>query len=181
MDAQDPVGALSAWRDVVAFFFDPAEAHGPSLVVDGMRLLLPKLRGRSVALAASTLVLSCASPPAPAPSAVITASPAAVCLGDGFSTPIALDATKSASRLTLVYAGKEPGEPPLSFSWSFSGSDRRIDDGTSTSEQLIVRVAGDRPLHVRLRVTNAAGGVTEALTTIAITATDESGRCPLAE
>lgn len=133
--------------------------------------------------AASALVLAaacaCASPPAPAPSAVITASPASVCAGDGFATPIALDATKSAPRLTLVYARPDPSEPPLSYAWSFAGSERTIDDGEATSDKLTVRMAGDRPLHVRLRVTNAAGGVTEALATIALTPLDDRGRCPL--
>jgi hypothetical protein len=136
---------------------------------------------RALRTCVAIVVLSCASPPPPAPSAVITASPASVCAGDAFTTLIALDATKSASRLTLVYVGKDPTEPPLSFAWSFSGAEVRIEDGKQTDDKLVVRVAGDRPVHVRLRVTNAAGGVTDTLATIALTLPDDQGRCPLGD
>jgi len=124
-------------------------------------------------------LLGCGEPPPPAPSAVIRACPAAVCLGDDFATSIHLDASKSAPRLTLVEVPADPDEPPLSFSWSFSGSGMLFDRGTTAEPDILVSMKADRPLHVRLRVENADGGVAEALQSIAVTPLDEAGLCPL--
>lgn len=125
------------------------------------------------------LACSCGSPPPPAPSAVIAVSPAAICQDDAFTTPIELDASGSSPKLTLVYVRPDPNEPPLSFHWSFEGSAIQIDDGDSESPQVTLRAAGDRPLHVSLRVRNAEGGETVALTTIGITLRDPNGACPM--
>jgi hypothetical protein len=130
------------------------------------------------------VVASCGSPPPPAPSVVITATPSAVCFGDDFQTEIVLDAAKSARHLSLVPAPPDPNAPPLKIKWSFAGSQIRIEgDPTrdhTADEQITVRMAGDRPLHVKLRVENDEHGVTEAVTTIAVTPLDDSGQCPLA-
>ena len=137
-------------------------------------------RARGATAAIAIAIGACASPPPPAPSAVIEASPSSVCAGDGFATAITLDASKSAPRLTLVYATPDPTEGPLAYAWSFSGAEVRVDDGAPTDAKLVVRVAGDRPAYVRLRVTNAEGGATETLLTLPITLRDEAGRCPIA-
>jgi len=124
-------------------------------------------------------VMACGEPPPPAPSAVINASPMAVCVGDAFATAIHLDAKQSLPNLTLVYERPAPDSPPLKYTWSFEGSESTLDDGALDADTLVVRMAGDRPLHVRLRVENSVGGVSEALTSIAVTPLDPSGACPL--
>lgn len=134
---------------------------------------------RWVLLVALIAIASCGEPPPPAPSAVITMSPTSVCVGDAFTTPIHLDATSSAQTLTLVYVRPDPDAGPLQFTWSFSGSAIQIDDGDTSSDSLTLRMQGDRPLHVTLRVQNASGGVTEALSTVSITPRDSTGQCPL--
>ncbi len=134
---------------------------------------------KAIFMVCATMIMSCGEPPPPAPSAVITASPTSLCIDDGFATPIHLDALSSAQSLTLVYVRPDPNAPPLSFLWSFEGSAMQFDDGDPKSDVLTVRMRGDRPLHVKLRVQNAAGGVTETLTTISVTARDKSGNCPL--
>lgn len=127
-------------------------------------------------------LVACGEPPPPAPSAVIRACPASVCVGDDYATSIHLDATKSAPRLTLVEAPVDPDEPPLSVRWSFSGSAWLFDnDGVATQPDVLVSMAADRPLHVKLRVENSVGGVSEALKTISVTPPDEAGSCPLPE
>lgn len=130
-------------------------------------------------LAIAASVASCGSPPPPAPSAVITASPTSVCIGDDLTTTIHLDAKASAPNLSLVYQKPDPNEPPLKYAWSFSGSHVVVDTGDDHSVALTLFMTADRPLHVRLRVENAAGGVTEALTTISVTPLDDNGVCPL--
>ncbi len=126
------------------------------------------------------VLAACGSPPPPEPSAVINADPTAVCLGDGYHTTIHLDAKQSAPNLTLVYVRPDPGAPPLKYLWSFSGSDYQLGDGDDLiGEALSVTMAADRPLHVTLRVENAAGGVGIARSTIAVTPPDASGACPL--
>ncbi len=126
-------------------------------------------------------VLACGQgPPAPAPSAVINAMPTAVCAGDNFMTPIALDAKGSAAHLTLVYVPPPPGSPPLRYHWAFSGSATMVTAGDVNSDSVTVTMAGDRPLHVALTVSNSEGGSTTTTTTIDITPLDSSGNCPLA-
>src|SRR5687768_14342515 len=97
-----------------------------------------------LALSALTLV-ACGEPPPAAPSAVIRACPAAVCVGDDFATWIHLDAKKSSSRLRLVYEPPKPGEAPLQFSWSFAGSKHQLDAGELDGEDIVVSFAADRP------------------------------------
>ena len=133
----------------------------------------------ALGIAATCLVTSCGSPPPPAPSAVITASPTSVCVGDELATTIHLDAKSSAPNLTLVYQRSDPNEPPLKYAWTFSGSHVVIDSGDEHSVALTLFITADRPLHVRLRVENGAGGVSEALTTIAVTPLDDAGKCPI--
>lgn len=126
------------------------------------------------------LVLSaCGEPPPAAPSAVISITPEAVCLGDDFATTIFLDGSDSAPYLTLVYVPPDPEAPPLAFQWSFSGSKSTVVDGDTHSEELSLAMAGDRPLHVKLRVENSVGGVSEMEKSIAVTLLSEDGTCPL--
>lgn len=136
---------------------------------------------RAVGLVAlAVAVVGCGEPPPPAPSAVIRACPASLCVGDDFATSVHLDAKKSAPRLTLVEAPREPDEPPLQLLWSFAGAEMLFDDeSVPTSADILVSSRADRPLHVTLRVENAAGGVSEALKTISITPLGDDGSCPL--
>lgn len=123
---------------------------------------------------------ACGEPPPPAPSAVIRACPSSVCVGDDFATSIRLNGKKSAPRLTLVEAPPDPDEPPLKVRWSFSGSDWLFDnESLPTQPDILVSMAGDRPLHVTLRVENSVGGVSEALETLSVTPLDADGTCPL--
>lgn len=135
---------------------------------------------RGVFLAISPLLLvACGEPPPPAPSAVINATPEAVCLGDEFKTTIRLDASDSAPYLTLVYVPPDPDDPPLAFEWTFSGSEKTLIDGSVYGAELSLGMKADRPLHVTLRVENSVGGVSTVTKTIAVTPLDEDGNCPL--
>jgi hypothetical protein len=125
-------------------------------------------------------IFACSGPPPPAPSAVITASPTSVCLGDAESTNITLDGSQSTPGLTLVYQKPDPGEAPLQFQWTFSGSAYAINTGDDHSAKLAVLMMADRPLHVHLHVTNGEGGQADALTTISVTPLDPNGNCPVA-
>jgi hypothetical protein len=79
-----------------------------------------------------------------------------------------------------VEAPVDPGEPPLKFRWSFSGSGWLFDNESRPTEpDILVSMAADRPLHVNLRVENSVGGVSEALKTLSITPLDADGACPL--
>src|ERR1035437_1099098 len=88
-------------------------------------------------------VMACGEPPPPAPSAVINASPKAVCVGDAFATALHLDAKQALPDLTLVYVRPPPGSPPLKYTWSFEGSESTIEDGSLDADTLVVRMAGD--------------------------------------
>ncbi len=118
---------------------------------------------------AALLCVACGEPPPAAPSAVISADPAYVCLDDDFATEISLDAGDSQSHLTLVPVAPDPDEPPLSFSWSFGGAEHRIVEGDVHAQTLLVSTRGDRPLHVSLHVENSEGGEADALFSIAVT------------
>ncbi len=133
---------------------------------------------RTLPVLFACLGFACGEPPPPSPSAVINASPKAVCVGDDFATTILLDAKDSAPYLTLVYVAPDPDAPPLELDWSFTGSETRSIDGDKKSVELSLAMAGDRPLHVKLRVENSEGGVAEALQTIAVTPLVD-GVCPL--
>jgi hypothetical protein len=134
---------------------------------------------RSVLVAIGLLLVACGEPPPPAPSAVIVASPEAVCIGDEFETTITLDASDSAPYLTLVYVPPAPDAPALDFSWTFTGSEKTFIDGNAHSAELSLAMKGDRPLHVTLEVENSVGGVSSITKTIAVTPLDEDGNCPL--
>jgi hypothetical protein len=140
---------------------------------------------RTLAVAVGVIVVACSGPPPTPPAAVIAVSPASVCAGDGFKTPIHLDALASSPRLTLVYTRPDPDAGALKYSWAFSGDDVQIDpgsvepDGTIDGDTVLLKMAGERPLHVTLTVTNAAMGVTAADLTISVTPLAADGTCPL--
>jgi hypothetical protein len=128
------------------------------------------MKAASALALALVAAVGCGSPPPPAPSAVIIADPPSVCFGDDYATGIRLDGSRSTPHLSLVYSRPDPSEGQLTFAWSFEGSAYQVDPNSDPgSATMVVTMAADRPLHVRLRVTNAEGGVTEALTTIAVT------------
>lgn len=134
---------------------------------------------RTVFLVIGLVSAGCGEPPPPAPSAVIHASPEAVCIGDEYETTIVLDASDSAPYLTLVYVPPDPDAPPLRFAWSFSGSQKTLLDGNEHGAELSLAMKGDRPLHVTLEVENDIGGVSSATKSIAVTPLDTDGNCPL--
>jgi len=113
---------------------------------------------------------SCGAPPPSVPAAVVEADPSAVCEGDGYRTPILLDASDSSPRLTLVPAAGDPDAAPLALEWRLSGAEWVLLEGDLASETLVVAIAGDRPLHVELEVRDAEGGTATALETVRITA-----------
>lgn len=138
-----------------------------------MRRWLPLSSLLALALSA------CSSPPAPTPSAVITATPSSVCMGDDFATPILLDSGDSRGRLTLVPVPPAADGGGLVVRWSFAGSSFHVVEGDVHLPQLIVTLRGDRPLHVTLGVDNAEGGHADAHLTISVTTRDATGGCPL--
>lgn len=110
----------------------------------------------------------CAGPPPVPPTAVIDASPEEVCAGDAYSTRIVLSGARSAERLSLVPAPPGPGDPPLSYAWELDGDARHVIAGELDEDELTVVMAGERPLHVTLRVTTIDGGEAETLRTIGV-------------
>lgn len=100
---------------------------------------------------------------------MIDASPTEVCAGDAYTTPIALSGARSAERLSLVPAPPAPGATPLVYEWTIEGDAHVIVSGALDAPELTLRMAGERPLHATLTVTNAEGGVAETLRTIGIT------------
>lgn len=137
---------------------------------------LGAIRFASLAIALATT--ACGSPPPPSPSVVIVAEPASICANDGFQTSIKLTARDSQTRLTLVPDGSDPGPKALKLLWSFRGAAHQVVDGDTSAVAITVTSAGDRPLHVTLDGTNAAGGEASALVTIGITFPDATGTCP---
>jgi len=128
---------------------------------------------------------------------VINATPASVCYGDSFRTQVHLDSRGSAPELTLVYTRPDPDAGDLQYDWSFSGGvckgldsdpatcNVKIDPastdalGNVNNSDVLLTMAGDRPVDATLKITNAAGGVTIAKLTISITPLDDAGACPL--
>jgi hypothetical protein len=100
----------------------------------------------------------CGAPPADPPTAVIRANPASVCLNDDYQTDVWLDASESQPALSLVPVGDDPEGPSLSFEWSFAGAAYEERGRDPSGVEVQVATAGDRPLHVTLRVVNEAGG-----------------------
>lgn len=126
----------------------------------------------------SLLVAGCGAPPPSVPSAVVKMDPEVLCAGDDFRTPVRLDGSESAARLTLVPVPGDPDAEPLRFEWTLSGADWVLLEGDLASEQLVVATAADRPLHVELTVRDAEGGVATALETVPITVPDPvTGAC----
>jgi hypothetical protein len=149
-------------------------------------------------LALAALGLSCGSPPSPAPGAVVNATPPSFCADR--ETVIELDSSGTSPHLTLVPVAPDPSEFPLAIEWSLPGhlpvscartnarpcieGDPMIDHTREVLEvgrtsTISVRVSGDRPLEVALRVKNARGGVGEAHVTVPVTLLDDNGLCPL--
>ncbi len=111
--------------------------------------------------------IACVGPPPAPPTAVVDLTPSSVCAGDAFATAIAISGARSASRLSLVPTAPEPGE--LTYAWQLDGAEHWIESGALNAPDLVVRMAGDRPLHVSLTVTTADGGEAQTLRTIGIT------------
>lgn len=124
---------------------------------------------------------SCTNTPEDVPSAVITSDPDSICAGDAYRTSISLSAKESAPHLTLVATKPDPNEPPLAFTWSFTGAPIQIVTGDAHTPTIVVQTTGDRPLEVNLHVVNGEGAATDAIHTISVTQVDENGNCPLAE
>lgn len=129
---------------------------------------------------AVALCCACAETSPHPPSAVAVAEPDSVCLGDAHATPVLLDARESAQRLTLVPEAEPPDLPPLRYTWTLEGDEHRVVDGNLGSEQITVTLAGERPLHVSLRVESSAGSVSETMITVSVTE-PESGPGPSCE
>ena len=140
---------------------------------------------RTLAVAWGVIAVACSGPPPTPPSAIVNVSPSSVCVGDAFKTPIHLDGSSSSPRLTLVYTRPDPDAGALKYLWTLSGDDIQVDDGSKDSDGSLdfdsvnLKMAGQRPLHVTLTVTNAAMGVTVTDVTIPITPLAPDGTCPL--
>ena len=148
----------------------PPPRGSPEPALLPSRRSMPPLPRRLLCSAVLLAALSACGEVLPAPpSAVIGMDPEAVPLGDAFSTPVALDGLRSAPRLTLVPVPPSPGDPPLSFAWSFSGAEWRLLEGGLDQAEVVVACAGDRPLHVTLEVARPGGRVGRARRSLAVT------------
>jgi hypothetical protein len=111
----------------------------------------------------------------------VRADPSSVCLNDQFETTVRLDASESQPALSLVPVAEDPEGPSLSFEWSFAGAAYEDRGRDPSGIELLVATAGDRPLHVTLRVENEAGGEATTTHSVPITLPDfvacEAG-CP---
>jgi hypothetical protein len=105
--------------------------------------------------------------------------PTTVCVGDDYRTRILLDGSLSAPALTLLPSPEDGGVAALTFQWTLEGSAFRIVSGTVHTPTLVVEIAGDQPLQLDLRVTNATGGSVDTTGTVSVTLLDEAGACPL--
>ena len=152
--------------------------------------------------------VACSGPPKTVPAAIVNATPSSVCAGDHFTTSIHLDSSGSSPVLTLVYSPPDPDAGAIHFAWSFSGAvctgiaaspgdwttlggqpatscDVLIDPssvdalGQITGTDVLLSIAGDRPVDVTLVVTSDAGGTLTARRTISVTQLDDAGACPL--
>lgn len=164
---------------------------------------------RTSLLLGFVLASACSGPPSNVPAAVINATPTSVCVGDDFRTPIHLDSNGSSPVLTLVYTKPDPDAGTIKYAWSFSGAvcvgipaspgdwvtlegkaadacDVLLDPSAVDANNdvngtdVLLSVAGDRPVDVTLVITNVdAGGTLTAHTTITLTPLDDAGTCPL--
>lgn len=132
-----------------------------------------------VVILVSLCVDGCGAPPPDPPTAVIQANPETICLGDNHQTQITLNAHESAPRLALVPLPSEDDDVLL-YDWTMSGAAYEVIEGTLTGPELVVTTVGDRPLHVRLTVTNSEGGEARSLKSINVVPL-ENGVCPLDE
>lgn len=137
----------------------------------------PRWHWSYVVILVSLCVVGCGAPPPDPPTAVIQADPETICLGDNYQTRITLNALESAPRLALVPL-PQGDDDTLLYDWTMSGAAYELVEGTLTAPELVVTTAGDRPLHVRLMVTNSEGGEARSLKSINVVAM-ENGVCPL--
>ena len=119
----------------------------------------------------------CAEAPPKPPSAVIRATPDALCEGDDFTTPIVLQGRESMPSLSLVPLPPPADAVPLVFRWTLSGAQVRWVEGDLSSVEVTVTSAGDRPLHAALAVTNGEGATTVGHHTVAVVLAGTDG-CP---
>jgi hypothetical protein len=122
---------------------------------------------RSAAIIFLALSLGCGAPPSPPPTAVIDASPSAICQGDAFETPIEISGARSAVQLSLVPSPPDPSVP-LEYTWELEGAEHMILEGALENAELTIATAGDRPLHVALTVTDEEGGRARTVRTIGL-------------
>jgi hypothetical protein len=134
-------------------------------------------------LVAGSLV-GCGSAPTDPPTAVVHATPGSVCLDDGHATTVRVDASDSQAGLALVPVPPAEDEPPLIFTWAFSGAEHRELGRDAGEVEVTLTTAGDRPLHVDLTVRSASGGEAHTLFTLPITLPSVpeacvAGACPV--
>lgn len=114
-------------------------------------------------------LVGCAGAPPDPTTAVIVATPSASCADDGFVNPVTLSGASSSARLSLMPGPPEPGAPPLLFRWTLSGDEHAIVAGGLRLAEVVVVVAGDRPLVVELEVDDQLGGVADAIIAVGLT------------
>ena len=135
-------------------------------MLDSVSALRGAHRSTATLLSGLALAPACGEPPLPPPTAVIVAEPAHVCSGEAFTVDHLLHARFSAPRLNLAPVPANPDSGVLDYRWRLRGDEYRIARGGLEEAELVVQLAGGRPLHVELEVTNDVGGV--ALTPITL-------------
>jgi len=117
--------------------------------------------------AAALLALGCGEATPPVPTAVVRTEPSSLCLHDDHATTVLVDGSESTASLTLVPAPPAADEP-LELEWAFSGDAHQL-LGEPSGVEVRLTAAGERPLHITLRVSHPSGGTATSLHTLPIT------------
>ncbi len=101
--------------------------------------------------------MGCADQPTGHPMAFFTVSPRYICADDDHQTLVQLNAGQSSPGARLIIAGESPDDGKVELAWSVQTSDFKVMEGGLDQPQIALTLKGDRPVTIRLTVTNEDG------------------------
>ncbi len=111
----------------------------------------------------------CATEPEVHPMAYFTVGPRFICEGDEHATAVRFDARQSSGATQLLIAGETRVDfGVLTLRWRIDPDVYRLVEGDLGSEVLVLTLAGDRSVQVRLDVSNGAGETATAEETVGL-------------